>query len=161
MKERLGSDGVEKAAFFFLWVVGVLFDQVTKWWAEKVLKDGAIAIIPGVLKFHLRQNFASAFGFQFLNRPQHVVVTLGVTVLLLFLFSKRTQRSFLLSLGGGLYLAGAWGNLVDRLWRGYVVDFIEPSFWSTFNVADVFIVTGVVGMVWSFLRREEREDSCL
>lgn len=151
-----------KVAFFLLWFLGVFFDQLTKWWAEGFLREGAISVVPGVLKLHLRKNFASAFGLQFLNRPQHVAVTLGVTAFfLLFLFSRRTCKSFPLYLGGSLYLAGAWGNLVDRLWRGYVVDFIEPSFWATFNVADVLIVAGVIGVVWGFLRRAEREDSCL
>lgn len=162
MRERLESDMAEKAIFFLFWFLGVLFDQVTKWWAETFLKDGAISVIPGILKLHLRRNFASAFGLQFLNRSQHIVVTFGVTALfLLFLFSKKGQKPPLLSLGGAFYLAGAWGNLVDRLWRGYVVDFIEPSFWATFNVADVLIVAGVAGIAWGFLRREKREDSRL
>lgn len=151
-----------KLAFLLLWFLGVVLDQVTKWWAEGVLRDGGIALVPGILRLHLRQNFASAFGLQFLNRSQHIVVTLGVTVLFLFfLFPRRTPRPFMFCLGGSLYLAGAWGNLIDRLWRGYVVDFIEPSFWATFNVADVLIVAGVVSMVWSLLRREERKDSRL
>ncbi|MCS7241705.1 MAG: signal peptidase II [Candidatus Caldatribacterium sp.] len=153
---------MEKVTFFLLWFFGVVLDQTTKWWAEGVLKDRVIALVPGVLRFHLRQNFASAFGLYFLTRPQHAVVTLGVTVFLLFLlFSKRVSRPPLFLLGGSLYLAGAWGNLVDRLWRGYVVDFIEPSFWATFNVADVLIVTGAASMVWGFLRHEERKNSRL
>ncbi|MEN3183630.1 MAG: signal peptidase II [Atribacterota bacterium] len=151
-----------KLAFFLLWFLGVAFDQITKWWAEEVLGNRGIALVPGILQLHLRRNFASAFGLQFLNRSQHIVVTLGVTVFFLFfLFPKGIPRSFMLCLGGSLYLAGAWGNLIDRLWRGYVVDFIEPSFWATFNVADVLIVAGVVSMVWGLLRHEERKDSCL
>ncbi|MEN3202460.1 MAG: signal peptidase II [Atribacterota bacterium] len=150
-----------KVVFLLFWFLGVVLDQATKWWAENSLKNGAIVLVPGILRLHLRQNFASAFGLQFLNRSQHMVVTFGVTVLFLFLFLKRARRPFVLYLGGSLYLAGAWGNLVDRLWRGYVVDFIEPSFWATFNVADVLIVAGVVSMIWSLLCHEERENSCL
>lgn len=148
-----------KIVFFLLWFSGVLFDQITKWWAEECLQGAVVPVISQVLELRLRKNFASAFGLQFLNRPQHVVVTVGVTVfLLLVLFSGRHPRSLPFFFGGSLYLAGAWGNLIDRLWRGYVVDFIEPSFWATFNVADIFIVAGVIGIVWGFLHREERKN---
>uniref|UniRef100_A0A7V3YNE9 Lipoprotein signal peptidase n=1 Tax=Candidatus Caldatribacterium californiense TaxID=1454726 RepID=A0A7V3YNE9_9BACT len=151
-----------KIAFFLLWFLGVLCDQITKWWAEERLQEAIVPVVSRVLELRLRKNFASAFGLQFLDRPQHVVVTVGVTIfLLLALFSGRHSRSLPFFLGGSLYLAGAWGNLIDRLWRGYVVDFIEPSFWATFNVADIFIVAGVIGIVWGFLRREERKDSGL
>lgn len=162
MREKLGSETVGKVLFFALWILGVLCDQGTKWWAEQVLGREAIPVISRILELRLRRNFASAFGLQFLSRPQHLIVTLGITVFFFaFLFLKRGSRPFLLYLGGSLYLAGAWGNLVDRLWRGYVVDFIEPSFWATFNVADVLIIAGVVSIAWGFLRREERKDSGL
>lgn len=161
MRGKLGSDRLRKGVFFLFWLLGVAFDQFTKWWAEAFLEEGGIVLIPGVLTFHLRRNFASAFGLQFLNREQHVVLTVGVTVFFLLFLLRRTEKPFMLYFGGSLYLAGAWGNLLDRLWRGYVVDFIEPSFWATFNVADALIVAGVVSMVWSFLRHEERKASRL
>lgn len=148
-----------KVLFWLLWLLGVLVDQGTKWWAEKTLKEQVILLVPSVLKLRLRRNFASAFGFQFLNQPQHLVLTVGVTLFfLVFLFWRKRNEVPLLYLGSSLYLAGAWGNLLDRLWRGYVVDFIEPSFWATFNVADVLIVSGVLVIVWGFLRHEKGKN---
>ena len=47
-----------------------------------------------------------------------------------------------------LILAGIIGNLIDRLFRGYVVDFIDFKIWPVFNFADSFIVIGVIGMVF-------------
>ena len=46
-------------------------------------------------------------------------------------------------LAGGLLIGGAVSNLIDRVARGSVVDFIDFSFWPTFNLADVAIVVGV------------------
>jgi len=58
-------------------------------------------------------------------------------------------------LGLALQLAGAVGNLVDRIRMGYVVDFINLSFWPpVFNVADMAIVAGIIVFIYSFWKRE-------
>ena len=43
-----------------------------------------------------------------------------------------------------MFLSGAWGNLIDRLRWGFVIDFFEPSIWATFNIADITIIAGLV-----------------
>jgi signal peptidase II len=53
--------------------------------------------------------------------------------------------------GVAIALGGATGNLLDRLLRGHIVDFIEIGFWPTFNVADVGIVAGVGLMLTALL----------
>jgi signal peptidase II len=55
-------------------------------------------------------------------------------------------------LGFTLALAGALGNVLDRLARGYVIDFIHLTHWPVFNVADVLVVVGIVVMVRGFTR---------
>ena len=51
-------------------------------------------------------------------------------------------------LGLGAAVGGATGNLIDRLWRGGVVDFIDLRWWPVFNLADVAIVGGVAAALW-------------
>jgi signal peptidase II len=51
-----------------------------------------------------------------------------------------------------LILSGAFGNYLDRVFRGYVVDFIHVPHWPVFNVADVFVTAGVALLAWSMLR---------
>jgi len=52
-------------------------------------------------------------------------------------------------LGLVLILAGALGNLGDRLFRGYVVDFIHVSHWPVFNVADICVSVGAALLLWA------------
>ena len=67
----------------------------------------------------------------------------------------------------GLMLAGATGNLVDRLIVGHVIDFIDVAPWFIFNVADVAILAGLIGFAWDvpdatdqILRKYSRRDEC-
>lgn len=58
-------------------------------------------------------------------------------------------------IGFGLVLAGALGNVVDRLVRGYVVDFIHVTRWPVFKVADIAVVAGVLLLALAALRTRE------
>lgn len=56
--------------------------------------------------------------------------------------------------GIALIVAGAVGNWIDRIRFGYVIDFIQVYWWPTYNLADVWIVAGVILFSWEFLIRE-------
>ncbi len=135
----------------------VAADQLTKLWAEQALADGDVAIIPGLLRLHLIENTGAAFGLL----PQGgrllglaAVVAVGVVS---WALSTSTRRYDAVALG--LIMGGAIGNLVDRLWRGpgildgAVIDWIDLSFWPTFNLADSGITVGAVLLVLASLRR--------
>ena len=79
---------------------------------------------------------------------------LGAVVFILFYFRKLSREQRLLQVALSLVFAGAIGNFLDRVARGYVVDFIDwhwwrrpDLYWPTFNVADSMIVVGVVLLV--------------
>ena len=59
------------------------------------------------------------------------------------------EPSWLLNLCLGLQMGGAVGNLIDRIQVGYVVDFIDLTFWPVFNVADSAICVGVAGLAYT------------
>jgi len=119
--------------------------------------------------FRLRyaENPGAAFGL-FKNLPEHVrgplfhLVSLGAVVLILFTFVRlpggADERWALVGLP--LVLGGALGNYVDRLARGFVIDFFEAhwhdaAWWPAFNVADAAICIGVALLVVdSFVRRD-------
>ncbi len=69
------------------------------------------------------------------------VVVIGVIVLF---YHRLPTENVWVRISLGLQLGGAMGNLVDRLVRGFVVDFIDIGFWPIFNLADISIVLGVV-----------------
>lgn len=131
---------------FFLTIAGGIgVDQVSKWWVRENLIGRHLTVIPGFFEFRYRQNFGSAFGLELLGIPGLTVITVAVSLILFFfLFRGYFGQRFWGWVGVALFLAGAWGNLIDRLSLGFVVDFLFFSFWPTFNLADVFIVLGAV-----------------
>lgn len=131
-------------------------DHATKLWAEQRLSDGGdIAVLPPLLELSYVRNFDVAFQLlESLAEPRRAVLivvvsllAIGACALALWRGATRAER-----LGYTLVLAGALGNLGDRLLRGYVVDFIHLTHWPVFNVADVWIVIGVAVLLLSRLR---------
>lgn len=142
--------------FSLFFAIGLAADQLTKQWAIKNLTQDSLILIPGILNLTLRYNFGSAFGWKIINKEGLILITVFITIVFLWLFGKVTYLR-----GVSPFLAGAWGNLLDR-WRfGYVIDFVDPSFWATFNLADVFIVAGIILIFLSLWFDEKRENSSL
>lgn len=138
---------------------GVLvLDQLTKQWALWALEDGPIALIGDeFLRLRLVRNPGAAFGrLTGLGGWLALLAVVAVVVIVLSLRSTE-RRSEAVALG--LILGGALGNLVDRLFRGdgladgEVVDFIDFSFFPTFNVADTAITLGAIAALALALRR--------
>lgn len=78
-----------------------------------------------------------------------------ILAIVVWFYRSQKSPSWLLSIGVGLIIGGAFGNLVDRLRLGYVVDFVQVGTFPIFNVADAAVSTAVVIMLlWSL-----REDS--
>lgn len=101
-------------------------------------------------------NTGAAFGLFPQGSAFFVVVAVVVAVAILVYHRQVTTHQRLLRFSLGLQLGGALGNLLDRLIRGYVVDFIYFKFWPVFNVADSCIFVGVALMAY-FLLKEEKE----
>jgi signal peptidase II len=113
------------------------------------------------------ENPGAAFGL-FRNLPEHLrgplfhLVSLGAVALIAFYFSRLTGAADerWAKWGLPLVLGGALGNYVDRLARGFVIDFLEAhwferAYWPAFNVADSAICIGVGFLVIdSFVRKE-------
>jgi signal peptidase II len=80
-----------------------------------------------------------------------------ILAIVILFYRSQKQPSWLLSIGVGLIIGGAFGNLVDRLRLGYVLDFVSVSTWPIFNVADSAVSTAVVLMLlWSLLEDSSR-----
>ena len=100
-------------------------------------------------------NTGAAFGIFPDGSLFFIVVAILVVVAILIFHSQMAAQHWLLRLGLGLQLGGAIGNLLDRLTRGHVVDFLYFKFWPVFNVADSCIVVGVALMAYFLLREGE------
>jgi signal peptidase II len=134
-------------------VVVFVADQVTKNLAVHDLVHGPVHVI-GPFNFVLSYNSGIAFSLgSGLTVPIVLIVVSAVGVVI---WTTRGLPSIPGSIAVGLILGGACGNLSDRLFRGEggaVVDFIETSFWPTFNVADASIVIGAILLAVSLWRR--------
>lgn len=133
----------------------LLLDQVTKAMALRRLSgDRSIEVLGDVLELRLVHNASSAFG---LLAVDTIFITIASLVILV-IFGVWALRHREHPAVSGLILGGGLGNIVDRFVRapgagsGSVVDFIDLSFWPTFNVADMAIVIGV-GLLLLFSRR--------
>jgi signal peptidase II len=75
------------------------------------------------------------------------LLTIGALALLLGYFARNARRGWLW-LPVGVIAGGAFGNLLDRVRLGSVIDFIDPMLWPAFNVADTGIVLGILGLLY-------------
>ena len=145
------------------WLALILLDQGIKLWAIGTLRDKEpIVLIKGVLEFRYLENRGAAFGI-FQNRQWFfILITLIVLAGLFFLSGRIPQDRKYLPLQICFYLigAGAVGNLIDRVFRSYVVDFIYFKMidFPIFNVADIYVTVSAILLILLLLFFYKEED---
>jgi signal peptidase II len=137
----------------------VVVDQIAKIVVRSDIVLGEQIDVLGPLGLTHTNNTGVAFGLAGGTGAPLVIVMLIALGVVTYLFAHEPARPWMW-LATGLLAGGAVGNLIDRIGRGHVTDFIELPPWPPFNVADVCITFGVVLLVVIYLRegfREERE----
>ena len=141
----------------------VVLDQLTKAWAVAALEDEPVQLVDGFLQLRLSFNPGAAFSsFQGVG-PLIGFIAVGVIGWIIMLL--RQDPDPLEGLGLALVLGGAVGNLIDRFVRGdgvldgAVVDFVDFSFFPSFNVADSAITIGALLLVFGALRKSNRDPT--
>lgn len=99
------------------------------------------------LKLKLALNPGIAFGINFNFYALIIIYLLVFLFLVWFLIGAWRDRQLLAFFCLGLIIAGAFSNLLDRLYIGQVVDYIDVRYFSVFNLADAMIVSGVAGIL--------------
>ncbi len=116
----------------------ILIDQLSKIF----IIDKKFEVLPGFLNFSYVKNIGAAFGMGKFSIVLilNILIIIGVIVALVK-FRKLINNyiPYILVLSGGI------GNLIDRVFRGYVIDFIDVNLFNfpTFNIADICIVIGI------------------
>ena len=136
----------------------IVFDQIIKYLIVSNFNIGEEKIlIDNFLKFIYIRNTGAAFGIFSGN----IILLIGISLFLIFYIVKEMKKNIdnnLSLLSFSLILGGAIGNLIDRVFRGYVVDFISFTLFkremSIFNVADMYITIGVILLIINMLRKE-------
>ena len=126
-------------------IICMLLDQLTK---LLVFNNNIyLTVIPGLLNITLVKNYGAAFG---MLQGANIVLAITTAIILLILGAvifigyrkdKAISLAYYFVLGGGI------ANLIDRIFRGFVIDFIDTPFIATFNLADSFIVCAAIWIV--------------
>jgi signal peptidase II len=143
-----------KNKYYLAALLVLAIDHITKLIVQEHLGAGRVVeIIPGFLRFSYVSNSGVAFGI--FNGVQSVwkpYILAGMAILALaviIIYSARVPRGkILLQLALAITMGGILGNFLDRIIRGYVIDFIEfhiheRFYWPNFNVADSAITIGI------------------
>ncbi len=141
----------------------VAIDQITKLVAiQQLAGRQSIPVINGVVELTYVENRGVAWGM--MQNKQWIVIVV-TSVMLLFvagvLASRRLEKSRTATIGGVLIFAGGIGNLIDRIFRGFVVDFIHYFKWfdfPVFNFADCCVSIGaVLILIYAFFFSETKD----
>ena len=146
---------------------GVLFavllaaDQVTKYFVTRRLWPGQLmTVVPGYLNFIRSHNTGGVFSLLAGKPLFFTILSLAAIALLVYLYVKLEYKPAA-TLATATVLAGAFGNLVDRIRFGFVIDFIDLHVqgwhWYVFNIADAAISTGAIVLVIATIFDERRK----
>ena len=144
-------------------VVVFVLDRITKIWVTENIPLGtARPVVGDYVRIVHAQNTGAAFGLLPERTTLLSVLSVVAVLAIVYYYRQIASTSWLVSATLGMQLGGAFGNLLDRITQGYVVDFVDAGvgdirFWA-FNVADSSIVVGIV-LVTAALWYEERRTA--
>jgi signal peptidase II len=137
-------------------------DQLTKFvFNNNLVLNSPYPVIKGFFYLTLVHNRGAAFGILKNQLLLFILSSIFAIILIYFNLKKSRNKKKLSSsdLALGLILSGAIGNLIDRLFLGYVVDFLDFRVWPVFNVADSAITVGAVLLGWSLLKDSRKKSA--
>lgn len=137
-----------KKKIYILAGICLLVDQISKFLAHLFLNN--VVIIPNFFSLTYVENTGAAWGILDNNRIILVCVSV-ITLLVISKYLKTEDNISKLSMTSyGILIGGIFGNLLDRMFRGYVIDFLNFNIFGynfpVFNIADILIVIGVLLM---------------
>ncbi|MDQ7074524.1 MAG: signal peptidase II [Gammaproteobacteria bacterium] len=151
--------------WFSLTLLLILLDQVTKIWADSALQLYRPVEITPFFNLMLAYNPGAAFSFLSdaggWQRWFFSLLSMVVSVVLIVWLTRLKENEKWMAASLSLILAGAIGNLIDRLAYGHVIDFLDLYYkshhWPAFNIADSVICIGAVIMIALTLREGKDE----
>ena len=137
-----------------LWILiiagSVILDQATKMIVVNTMEYGqSIILIKNIFSFQYIHNYGAAWGMFSNHRWVFMLITSLALIAMPIILYRYRKLHFLFGLSLSLFIGGAIGNMIDRVFLGYVVDFLQFTFidFPIFNVADICVVCGAVIMM--------------
>lgn len=148
---------------FAVSVLALFLDQISKIMIGIFLRvDESLDIIPNFFSFKYMENYGAAWSI--LNNRTGLLIAFSIFALVIIInYMYNFKSNWRNNIAFGILLGGISGNLIDRLFIGYVRDFLAFKLGSynypVFNLADVFIVIGVLLLVIAILKGEDRNEA--
>lgn len=141
----------------------IILDQITKYLAIG-LKNGSIKVVENFMELVYVENRGAAFGI--LQGKKIILVFFTffiIAALCYFLYKSQSRLSTISKVSISLIIGGAIGNLIDRIFRYFVIDFISVTFpngyeFPVFNVADIAVVCGTFLLIIAFVKTDDFEE---
>ncbi|UJS18137.1 MAG: signal peptidase II [Candidatus Jettenia sp.] len=151
-------------AFVITTVSGVILDIISKWFVFSRLDAfEKVTLVPGFVNILRTENEGVVFGM-FPGRTNAFIAFSAIAIIIIVCIYIWSDKTFFVSnVALGLILAGAIGNLWDRIWFSHVRDFIDLHIkdkyhWPTFNIADSLICVGISIMVFSSFSLKKQHE---
>ncbi len=148
---------------YILAITIFIIDQISKSIISTYLKlNQSIEVIKDFFYLRYINNTGASWGILSNSKILLIILSLiAIIILIRYMYSfKETKLNFI---GFGFLLGGILGNLSDRLLHGYVKDFLDFIIFNydfpVFNIADIFIVLGVIILIISIIRGEDKNGS--
>lgn len=128
----------------------VIIDQISKWFAN--MYKPSFDVIGDFLQIQYTENTGTIFGLMQDTNTIFIILGVLLCVLIGIYMKYKVPRESATEKCFNLILAGGVGNIIDRIFRGFVVDFISLKWVGIFNFADSYIVIGVLFIIFMEIR---------
>ena len=141
----------------------LLVDQIIKGLVSKFLYFESITLIPHFFRLTYVQNDGAAWNILSGNRYLLVGIAVVAIVLVYYFMIHNKKLSWLEKIGYSLFIGGVLGNLWDRFWLGFVIDYLDFNIFGynfpVFNLADIVIVISMILIVIQIIKGDKNEVS--
>jgi len=139
MAKNNNTTGISNSKFILIVIIIFILDQLSKKYF--------FPMDYGVIKISLVQNTGISFGLFQDTGMMPLIITILIIIGVIYYYPK-IPKQVPYQVLTACVLGGAFGNLLDRLLYGYVIDFIHVWKWPAFNVADSAITIGALGLIY-------------
>lgn len=150
----------KQSSSFFPWISLAVFssllamDQYTKWAIRSMYVPLESNPVFPFLSFTYLQNTGTIWGLFQSSSANGFFIWLSIIVFGILIYAYDTFQTPIEKISYALLMAGIWGNFIDRVVLGFVVDFIDLGWWPVFNIADSCINVGIALLVIDLIRKE-------
>jgi len=144
--------------FYGISILVIFIDQLVKYLVDKYMVYGqSVPLFNGFLQLTYVRNTGAAFSLFVGFSPYLIAVGVLAAIVVVFFHYRLPPKDFYLQMSLAFILGGSLGNLIDRVARSFVVDYIDILIWPVFNIADIMINLGVILIAIKLFEKKKAE----